>query len=487
MKTLSTLLASSLIISAVSAALAPISPAAAATAEATVVSADAANINYTIPYNSSPSWTRVYIDANQTATSGYPVSGTGVDYFVENGVLYRYSGTNGSWGWTRIKQVPFALGSASATVSIARADLGSPTSIDSIIQTSAPTITSAKITTSTTASTPTAASSSASVDGLNIKYVIPFSSKPTWTRVYIDANRGASSGFPYNGIGAEYLIENGGLFRYAGSNGSWAWTAVKTVSSTVGASSATVSVAIADLGAPPSIDSITQTDPPTKISPKITTTTSTTTPPPPVTPPPPSTATVWVDYFGDSTAHGDIGNTPYQVARPPSVVLDQNLPSNYNVRNEAVGGASVAELLAGRDGVHAAWTTTVARSNAKYVLMNYSINDSYEPGTTTASYKASYAQVIDIARAAGKTVILQTTNPTNNTQKDVAFSTAMKEIAAQKNVPVIDVYTYLSQYMAANNLGVYQITNDGIHPNQATYILVGEYTAKRFKEIVGIK
>lgn len=475
--------------SAASAAPVPTNLATAAVAATTVVSVDAANIHYTIPYSSSPTWTRVYIDANQTATSGYPLSGTGVDYFVENGVLYRYSGTNGSWAWTRVKQLPFALGSASATLSIAKTDIGSPGVIDSITQTAAPTITSAKITTSTAATAPAAASSTAAVDGLNIRYVIPFASKPTWTRVYIDANRVASSGYPYNGIGAEYLIENGSLFRYAGSNGSWAWTAVKAASSTVGATSATVSVAIADLGAPPSIDSITQTDPPTKISPKLTTTTSTTTPPPPVTPPPlppPSTATVWVDYFGDSTAHGDIGNTPYQVARPPSVVMDQNLPSNYNVRNEAVGGASVAELLAGRDGVHAAWTTTVARSNARYVLMNYSINDSYEPGTTTASYKASYAQVIDIARAAGKTVILQTTNPTNNTQKDVAFSTAMKEVAAQKNVPVIDVYTYLSQYMAANRLGVYQITNDGIHPNQATYILVGEYTAKRFKEIVGI-
>jgi lysophospholipase L1-like esterase len=337
------------------------------------------------------------------------------------------------------------------------------------------------------ASPPPSTSSTASVDGLNIRYVIPFASKPTWTRVYIDTDRTPASGYPNSGIGAEYLIENGRLFRYSGSNGGWGWTSVKAVSSNVGAASATVSVAIADLGSPPSIDSVTQTDPPTKISPKITTATGTTTPPPPPTTPPPSTATVWVDYFGDSTAHGDIGNTPYQVARPPSVVMDENLPSNYNVRNEAVGGASVAELLAGRDGVHAPWATTVARSNARYILMNYSINDSYETGTTTASYKASYAQVIDIARAAGKTVILQTTNPTNNSQKDVAFSTAMKEIAAQKNVPVIDVYAYLSQYMAANNLGPYQITNDGIHPNQATYILVGEYTARRFKEIVGIR
>jgi len=486
MKIFQSLFVSSLMISSAGAAVPNVGAAATAPASA-VVSVDAANINYTIPYSSAPTWTRVYIDANQTVSSGFAISGVGADYFVENGNLYRYSGTNGSWNWTIIKQVPFTQGATSATLRVAKADIGSPASIDSVTQTSAPTNTSAKITTSTATSPAPGATATAAVDGLNIKYVIPFAGKPTWTRVYIDANRASSSGYSYNGIGAEYLIENGGLFRYSGSNGGWGWTSVKTVAFTVGATSATVSVAIADLGSPPSIDSITQTDPPTKISPKLTTTTSTTTPPPPTTPAPPSTATVWVDYFGDSTAHGDIGNTPYQVARPPSVVMDENLPSNYNVRNEAVGGASIAELLAGKDGVHAPWATTVARSNAKYILMNYSINDSYEPGTTPASYKASYARVIDIARAAGKTVILQTTNPTNNSQKDVTFSNAMKQIAAEKNVPVIDVFAYLTQYMAANNLGPYQITNDGIHPNQATYILVGEYTARRFKEIVGIK
>ena len=487
MKPLYTLIASSLIMSTAGAATLPANSAPAATAASTVVSANTANISYTIPYTSTPTWTRVYIDANQTTASGYALNGAGADYLVENGMLYRYSGTNGSWNWTKVKQLPFSLGATSATLTVAKTDIGSPGSIDSVTETSAPTMRSAKITTSTASNAPPSTASTASVDSLNIKYLIPFASKPTWTRVYIDADRSASSGYPNSGIGAEYLIENGQLFRYTGSNGGWGWTVMKALPFNVGATSATVSVAIADLGAPPSIDSMTQTDFPTKISPIFTTATVTTTPPAPVTPPPPATTTVWIDYFGDSTAHGDIGNTPYQVARQPSVVMDENLPTNYHVRNEAVGGASIAELLAGTDGVHAPWTTTVARSNAKYIVMNYAINDSYEPGTTPASYKASYAKVIDIARAAGKTVILQTSNPTLNNQKDVTFSNAMKEIAAEKNVPVIDVFAYLSQYMAANHLGPYQITNDGIHPNQATYILVGEYTAKRFKEIIGIK
>jgi len=253
----------------------------------------------------------------------------------------------------------------------------------------------------------------------------------------------------------------------------------------VGASAATVSVGKADIGAPPRIYSVTETNSPLKISPKLTTSTTSTTPPAPAAPP--STTTVHVDYFGDSTAHGDIGGTPYQVAQPPSNVMDANLPTNYVVRNEAVGGASIIELLNGTDGVHADWRTTVSKTSAKYILMNYAINDSYETFTTPATYKANYAKAIDIARAYGKIVILQTSNPTNNDAKTQTYVTAMKEVAAEKGVAVIDQYTYLKQHMAANRLGVYEITNDGIHPTQATYILEGQYAARRFKEIVGIK
>ena len=96
MKSLYALLASSLIVSAAAAQPGPNLTAAAPEA-ATTVSVNTASIQYTIPYSGTPTWTRVYIDANQTTTSGYALSGMGADYLVENGVLYRYSGSNGSW------------------------------------------------------------------------------------------------------------------------------------------------------------------------------------------------------------------------------------------------------------------------------------------------------------------------------------------------------------------------------------------------------
>jgi lysophospholipase L1-like esterase len=366
-----------------------------------------------------------------------------------------------------------------------------------------------------TAVTSSATSTQASSDGTSLSYSIPYASAPTWVRVFIDSDKNLGTGYVQDGIGANYLIENGQLYRYSGTNGSWAWAWIKTVSFTKGATSAQVKVSWPDLGSPPAVDTITRTDPPLKISSKLTTTltatspttsnsttttttpttttpTTTTTPSttsttPPTTTTAPVTETIRIDYFGDSTVWGGIGGTSNQVAQTPPMVLDAGLPVNYVVKNEGVGGASIAELLSGADGIHPVWTTTVAQSTAKYIIMNYGINDSYERNTTTTSYMANYAKAIDIARAAGKIVILETPNPTHDGTLTQNFADALKQVAAQKNVPVIDQYYYLKQYMTTNNLGIYQVTNDGVHPTQATYLLKGQFAAKRFKEIVGIQ
>lgn len=49
-----------------------------------------------------------------------------------------------------------------------------------------------------------------------------------WRRVWIDRDRSAATGFfsPRIGVGADFLIENGRLYRYAGTGSTWAWTAV---------------------------------------------------------------------------------------------------------------------------------------------------------------------------------------------------------------------------------------------------------------------
>lgn len=116
------------------------------------------------------------------------------------------------------------------------------------------------------ASTTQSIESTASSDGTNAYFKIPYSTTPTWVRVFIDTDRVASSGYPFHGVGAGYLIENGRLYRYTGTNGSWAWSFVKTVPYTSANGMASVSVARADIGSPAAINLVTQTDAPVLIS-----------------------------------------------------------------------------------------------------------------------------------------------------------------------------------------------------------------------------
>lgn len=54
---------------------------------------------------------RLFIDADRDIETGYnawPWTDNGADYMVENGILYRYSGTSHEWGWQEIGSVAIA-------------------------------------------------------------------------------------------------------------------------------------------------------------------------------------------------------------------------------------------------------------------------------------------------------------------------------------------------------------------------------------------
>lgn len=131
----------------------------------------------------------------------------------------------------------------------------------------------------------------ATFDATNVYLRIPISSAPQWVRVYIDTDRNPGTDYPVFGIGARYMVENGRLYRYAGSGGSWAWTSIKVLPYTVGTYTVRVTIPRADLRSPPALDLVTQTTPPVQTSAKITVNFSGTTTPPPSTPPPPPPST----------------------------------------------------------------------------------------------------------------------------------------------------------------------------------------------------
>lgn len=107
-------------------------------------------------------------------------------------------------------------------------------------------------TATTTGSTSLAIGNSATSVTFSVSYV----GTPAFLRVYIDSDQNASSGFPVAAIGANYLIENGFVFRYAGSNGSWAWTLVAPLTMSESGGIAKWTVPLVDIGSPSSLKAV---------------------------------------------------------------------------------------------------------------------------------------------------------------------------------------------------------------------------------------
>lgn len=54
----------------------------------------------------------IFFDADVDTSTGYKSQGSfaGIDYMIENQILWKYSGEGGEWGWNQVKEIGFALG-----------------------------------------------------------------------------------------------------------------------------------------------------------------------------------------------------------------------------------------------------------------------------------------------------------------------------------------------------------------------------------------
>lgn len=53
-------------------------------------------------------------------------------------------------------------------------------------------------------------------DATNVTYVYQYSAVGSWYRAYIDTDRNSATGFATAGIGANFMLENGSLYRHVG-------------------------------------------------------------------------------------------------------------------------------------------------------------------------------------------------------------------------------------------------------------------------------
>ncbi|MFL5815913.1 MAG: DUF4874 domain-containing protein, partial [Bdellovibrionia bacterium] len=243
---------------------------------APTASNDSTNIYYKLSYSGSPTQFQFYLDTDANAGTGYSISGIGANYLIESGNLYKFSGSSSTtWGWTFVKAITWSATNGVANASLLKTDLGSPSKILLLARVSSPLDTSAVVTEviSSVVASPTPAPTSISSpvitsDALNASIKFTYSgASGVYDDAFIDVDSNASSGYSINGIGAEYLLENGNLYRFSGSSSTtWGWTSVKAISFTGTSGSASFTVARADIGSPSAIRVVGQAQTPSVVS-----------------------------------------------------------------------------------------------------------------------------------------------------------------------------------------------------------------------------
>lgn len=185
---------------------------------------------------------------------------------------------------------------------------------------------------------------------------------------------------------------------------------------------------------------------------------------------------------------------------PTQVIFDlgDDGYTGWAANNRGLDGNAVPFMLNGTAPNGQTWQTYITNLGTvkRYIAISSGINEAYHvPGYTTTQFKTDLGQMIDIARAGGHFVILQTLSETDD-GAPVAYKDAMIAVSQTKNVPLIDIFEYSSQYRLQQNLTIYQMVPDGTHPTGPSgaglpppgngYEGLGNYWYSRFVNIAGL-
>ncbi|MCA8264786.1 SGNH/GDSL hydrolase family protein [Burkholderia vietnamiensis] len=207
-------------------------------------------------------------------------------------------------------------------------------------------------------------------------------------------------------------------------------------------------------------------------------------------PTPAPTKTVLIEEYGDSTTHGlQIFNgvasvTPNSEPAVLQQLLQQQFGAAVTVSNEGVDGAEAAQLLNGTDKKHAPWDQQMAASKADIVTLNFMRNDSFYnsvpqaglPQESPEEYGRILTQLVQVARAHGKQVVLYEPNPVAFPEGNVAmlaYLDQLKKVVVAQQVPVVFNWEY-SQGLADYP----SLLSDGVHPVDALYRYNAEWAAQ---------
>lgn len=210
----------------------------------------------------------------------------------------------------------------------------------------------------------------------------------------------------------------------------------------------------------------------------------------------PKPKNILIEVYGDSTALG-CTVTPgasagacqaagYAQANPTApqqlqTLLQAKYGTTVSVANHGVAGTTAARLLTG-DGVNLPWAQQMAQSKADIVMFNFAINDSKmlanEP---LAESQGNESQLVSIAKAAGKTVVIETANPVTDPSCAAlpTYVAASLSVANTWGITAIDMYGFLETQPNWNSM-----LSDTEHPTAAGYVTKARFEFPAIDQLV---
>lgn len=88
----------------------------------------------------------------------------------------------------------------------------------------------------------------------NFYYGYSYEGSPSWLQVYLDTDNDPTTGYYYNGIGADFMIENDNVWKYSAPQGApqstWAWNSVVSANKNIVGQSIRWSFSKSAIGSP---------------------------------------------------------------------------------------------------------------------------------------------------------------------------------------------------------------------------------------------
>lgn len=185
-------------------------------------------------------------------------------------------------------------------------------------------------------------------------------------------------------------------------------------------------------------------------------------------------AQVGIEQYGDSTGLGLTWNGTSLVVASPTAPdqLYMDMQARFGagqvlIYNKGVSSTCAKDLLYGTPD----FASKMASSTAQIVTLNYGSNDNWYCNQTVAQYTAQMDQLVKIAKAAGKIIVLIEPNPTvNRNNPNLAnYVAALSQVAINNQVAIIQHYKL---WQAS---GVWKVwLSDDTHPTSAGYKLKGD-------------